>query len=176
MRIGRIAVLATLALASCSEAAVDAADPSPSAVAPACVRAAVDVANEGQKRTRAYTPAPAIEPAAGGPGTAVTVTGRGLPAGTDIVVVALYGEGDCTIGTAGYGDHLLGRARTDASGSVSLNAVWPERFAPYGGRDGVGDVALPAGRYYLFVEPCDADAYCAPGRGSDIGGPFTSSG
>lgn len=138
----------------------------PGQTTPSCVDAFI----RGEEAVEPALPAPTISPATGSAGTPVTITGGGLTPGANVTVIGLYGEGDC--GIRGLGDQRLGITRADDEGRFELAVPWPALFEPLLGREDVGRVELPDGRYYIIAFKCSDAGSCATAAASAAGGPF----
>ena len=133
---------------------------------PACVSSFVS----GEAAIEPIIPAPTITPEEGNAGDPIVVTGHGATPGATVTVIGLYGEDDCSI--AGLGDQLLGMTKADEDGRFTLRRPWPSVFRPLLGREDVGDVPLPAGRYYIIAFECSDAGSCARAGASAPGGPY----
>jgi hypothetical protein len=153
-----VAAILVLTIASLTAAS----PPSP----PPCVQSLI----AGESGARAHIPAPAIAPARGRPGTAVTITGSGFPPGSRVIIAGVYAERGCSI--EGLGDQFLGSVGVNGRGAYSLTAAWPALFDPVLGRNQSATKPLPDGRYYLFALPCSERATCSFTTGTLPGGPF----
>jgi hypothetical protein len=149
--------------------------PSSTITLPECVHRLVLEGSEGTPRPTVILPAPSITPDSGTSGTIVTVKGTGFPTNISVVVIALYGDNNCSI--SGLGDEFLGRTDTTAAGDFKTHLAWPSSFSPYLGRGAGsgGPPTLPEGPYYIVALPCDPQCGHLFYEGSAPGGPFTLS-
>ncbi len=135
------------------------------------VPSCVTTAQKSEVRRESGVPAPRLAPAEGPAGADVHITTDGFPPESDVILVGIYGEGDCTI--VGFGDQFLARTTADVGGRVDVTVEWPAMFDPLFGRQAFEPTPLPLGRYYIIALPCASRGACSLSSGSVPGGPFT---